>query len=70
MAAKRTTKKKRTGTKKSGSKLISYTRKLYGNASVKSKSKKVSDLEKKLKAAKKEKAAIIKKVRTKLKKSK
>lgn len=57
-------------TKKGSSKLVSYTRKVYGNATVKSKSKKVTELERKLKAAKREKAAAVKKVKAKIKKSK
>lgn len=57
-------------TKKGTSKLVSYTRKVYGNATVKSKSKKVTELERKLKAAKREKAAAVKKVKAKIKKSK
>lgn len=64
---KRATKRK---TKKGASKLVSYTRKVYGNATVKSKSKKVTELERKLKAAKREKAAAVKKVKAKIKKSK
>jgi hypothetical protein len=69
MPTKRKPAKKR-ATKKAGSSLAAYTRKVYGNVTVKSKTKKVADLEKKLKAAKKEKAAAVKKVKTKLKKSK
>ncbi len=66
-----TRKKRATARKKKGaSKLISYTRKVYGNATVKSKSKKVNELEKKLKAAKREKASAVKKVKAKLKKTK
>lgn len=57
-------------TKKGTSKLVSYTRKVYGNATVKSKSKKVTELERKLKTAKREKAAAVKKVKAKIKKSK
>ena len=57
-------------TKKGTSKLVSYTRKVYGNATVKSKSKKVTELERKLKTAKREKAAAVKKVKAKLKTSK
>jgi outer membrane murein-binding lipoprotein Lpp len=61
-----TTRKKKKGT----SKLVSYTRKVYGNATVKSKTKKVNELERKLKAAKREKARAVKKVKAKIKKSK
>jgi hypothetical protein len=66
-----TRKKRATVRKKKGaSKLVSYTRKVYANATVKSKTKKVNELEKKLKAAKREKASAVKKVKAKLKKSK
>jgi hypothetical protein len=43
---------------------------VYANATVKSKTKKVNELEKKLKAAKREKASAVKKVKAKIKKSK
>ena len=66
MARKKKT-KKRTPKRRT---IVSFIGKVHRAPSVKSKDKKVKELEKRLKPAKKEKAAAVKKVRTKLKKSK
>lgn len=65
---KSTTKKK--CAKKPGTSLAAYTRKVYGSVAVKSKTKKIVELEKKLKAAKKEKLTAVKKIKAQLKKKK
>lgn len=57
-------KKKRTVKRtKKASGLVSFVKKVAANKSVKAKAKKVKDLEKRLAAAKREKAAVVKKVR-------
>jgi hypothetical protein len=61
---KKVTKRKKTGTSSIGS----YVRKVMNAAPVKRASKTIKDLEKKLTAAKKKKAAAVKIVRKKLKK--
>ena len=66
MPTKKKTTKRKTRARVGG--LVSFTKKLFADKSVKSKSKKIAELERKLKAAKKEKALAVKKVRTKLKK--
>ena len=61
-------KKKTVKRKKSGSTIAGYVRKLMNAAPVKRAAKTVKDLEKKLMAAKKKKAAAVKIARKKLKK--
>lgn len=56
-------KKRATTRKKKASGLVSFVKKVAANKSVKAKAKKVKDLEKRLAAAKREKAAVVKKVR-------
>jgi hypothetical protein len=62
---KMATKKKTTARKSTG--IASYTRKIQNSPAVKSADKKVKDLERKLKAAKKAKAVKVKAARKKLK---
>lgn len=59
---------KRKPAKKSSGGIASFVRKVQNAPAVKSKTRKISDLEKKLKAAKKEKAAAVKLVTKRLKK--
>lgn len=66
MPVKKKTTKKKTVKKSSG--IASYTKKVQSSPAVKRVSKTITDLEKKLKAAKKKKAAAVKIVRKKLKK--
>jgi len=68
---KKTTKRKaaiRKPPKKSGG-IASFVRKVQNSLTVKSKTNRIKELEKKLKALKKEKAAAVKTVTQKLKKS-
>jgi hypothetical protein len=67
MAVKKKVVKRKTTAKKKSTGIASYVRKIQNSPAVKSADKKVKDLERKLKAAKKAKAVKVKAARKKLK---
>jgi len=67
MAVKKKVVKRKTTAKKKSTGIASYVRKIQNTPAVKSADKKVKDLERKLKAAKKAKAVKVKAARKKLK---
>ena len=67
MAVKKKVVRKKTTAKKKTTGIASYVRKIQNSPAVKSADKKVKDLERKLKAAKKIKAAKVKEARKKVK---
>jgi hypothetical protein len=67
MAVKKKAVKRKTTAKKKSTGIASYVRKIQNSPAVKSADKKVKDLERKLKAAKKAKAVKVKAARKKLK---
>jgi len=67
MAVKKKAVKRKTTAKKKSTGIASYVRKIQNSPAVKSADKKVKDLERKLKAAKKLKATKVKEARKKLK---
>jgi len=66
---KRKTTKRKPAKKTTGG-IASFVRKVQNNATVKSKTNRIKEMERKIKALKKEKAVAVKKVTAKLKKSK
>lgn len=68
MAVKKKATKKKSTSKKTTGGIAAYTRKIQRHHAVVSKTKKIKKLETQLKAAKKEKAAVVKGVRKLLKK--
>lgn len=67
MAVKKKAVKRKSTAKKKSTGIASYTRKIQNSPGVKAADKKVKDLERKLKAAKKAKATKVKAARKKLK---
>jgi hypothetical protein len=67
MAVKKKVVKRKTTARKKSTGIASYVRKIQNSPAVKSADKKVKDLERKLKAAKKAKAVKVKAARKKLK---
>jgi hypothetical protein len=63
-------KAKKKPAKKTSGGIAAFVRKVQNNLTVKSKTNKIKDLEKRLKALKKEKASAVKKATLKLKKTK